>query len=286
MAKSVFMAALACMFFMQTPAIHPQSDFRPSVKTDTSSANLGDIPPLPRGKTTIFGGAIQDFDPVRDRLTLNVVGERPMHIFFDERTQVFRDGVKIPLRQLGKVDHASVETTLDGQDIFAVSIHILSQGPAGQYEGRVVNYDRTTGALTIDASSSREPLKVFVSGSTHVARAGQQQFTSVQSGLYDLAPGSLVSIAFQPGKPGRAVASAITVLAVPGSSFAFSGSIASIDLHSGLMVLVNSTDQKSYEISFRSTALPEGHTLRTGDHVMVTAAYNGSSFMASSIAAN
>ena len=286
MAKSVFAAALGCMVFMQAAAIHCQSDFRPSVKTDTSSANLSDIPPLPRGKTTIFGGAIQDFDPVRDRLTLNVVGERPLHIFVDERTHVFRDGVKIPLRQLGKEDHASVETTLDGQDIFAVSIHILSKGAEGQYEGRVVNYDRTTGALTIDASSSREPFKVLVSGNTQITRAGQRQFVSVQSGLYDLAPGALVSIAFQPGKPGRAVASAITVLAVPGSSFAFSGSIASIDLHSGLLVLVNSTDQKSYEISFHSTALPQGHTLRPGDRVMVTAAYDGTSFMASSIAAN
>lgn len=50
-----------------------------------------------------------------------------MKILFDQRTQVFRDGVKIPLLDLKPADHASVQTTLDGEKLFAISIHILSQ---------------------------------------------------------------------------------------------------------------------------------------------------------------
>lgn len=286
MVKFFLAVTLGTLILTQSPAIHSQSPFQPSVKSDAAPADLADIPPLPRGKTTIFGGAIQHFDPVRDQFTLNVVGQRPMHILFDERTQVFRDGSKIRLRDLKPEEHASVETTLDGDNVFAVSIHILSQPAEGQYEGRVVSYDPSTGALSIDASSSRDPLKVFVSANTQISRAGQRRFTSAPSGRYDLVQGSLVSITFQSHEPGQAVASAITVLAVPGSSFSFSGSVTSIDLHSGLLVLVNSIDQKSYQISFNSALFPESRTLHPGDRVMITAAYNGTGFVATTIAAN
>ena len=36
-----------------------------------------------------------------------------MKILFDERTQVYRDGVRIPLRDLRPEDHASVQTILE-----------------------------------------------------------------------------------------------------------------------------------------------------------------------------
>jgi len=286
MIKLVLTTALGCTIFTQTQATYSQPDPRPSAETANLPANLADLPAAPRGTTTIFGGSIRDCDPVRDQLTLDVVGQRPMRILFDERTQVFRDGIRIPLHDLGRENYASVETTLDGSDIFAVSVHILSQSPEGQYEGKVLSYDPSSGTLTMAASASHEPLKVFVSINTKFTRFGQRQFTSVPSGARDLARGSLISIEFQPQQPGHAVASAITVLAVPGSRFSFSGSIVTIDLHSGLMVLVNSTDQKSYQISFNSTLLPRSRTLHSGDRVMVTAAYNGTCYMASSIAAD
>jgi hypothetical protein len=278
--------ALGSLIVAQAPAAPPQSSFQPSAKPVVAPADLADIPPLPRGKTTIFGGAIQNFDPVRDQFTLNVVGQRPMHILFDERTQVFRDGTKIGLRDLGPEEHASVETTLDGDKVFAVSIHILSRSAEGQYDGKVDSYDPSTGTLTIEASSSRDHLKVLVSANTQFSRAGQRQFTSVPSGPGDLARGSLITVAFQSREPGRAIASSITVLAVPGSSYSFSGTISAIDLHSGLLVLVDPTDQKSYQISFDSALFPESRTLHPGDRVMVTAVYNGTGFAATTIAAN
>jgi hypothetical protein len=217
---------------------------------------------------------------------LNVVGQRPMRVLFDERTQVFRDGSKIKLRDLGPEEHASVQTTLDGDKVFAVSIHILSQSAEVEYEGKVVSYNPSTGALTIDASASREPFKVLVSANTQFSRTGQHDFTSVASGPSDLAPGALVSITFRSREPGHAVASMITVLAVPGSSFSFSGNVASIDLHSGLLVLVDPNAQRSYQILFRSALFPQSSNLHPGDHVLVTATYNGTTFVASALAAN
>ena len=142
------------------------------------------------------------------------------------------------------------------------------------------------GALLIDASASRDPLKVFVSSDTQFSRSGQSQFTSIASGPGDLAPGSLVSIKFHPSAPGQAVASAITVLAVPGSSFTFSGNVTSIDFHSGLLVLTDPIDHRSYQISFSPALFPQSRNLHLGDHVMVTATYNGTGFMASMLAPN
>jgi hypothetical protein len=286
MPRSFLAVTLGALVLTQITAIHPQSSFQPSVKPDVAPADFADIPKLPRGKTTIFGGAIRNFDPVRDQFTLDVVGQHPMHILFDERTQVFRDGSMIRLRELGGEEHASVETTLDGDKVFAVSIHILSQPAEGQYEGRVLSYNRSNGVLSIGASASRDPFKVLVSANTQFSRSGQRQFTAAASGPSDLAPGSLVSIKFQSRGRGQAVASAVTVLAVPGSLFFFSGNVASIDLHSGLLVLIDPADQTSYQISFNSVLFPQCRTLHPGDRVMVAAGYNGTGFVASTIAAN
>jgi len=286
MSKFVLIFILGAAAFGQAPALSSQSSFRPVIGTEVRPPEPGDIPRLPRGKTTIFGGSIRNFDPVRDQFTLSVVGQRSMRILFDERTLVFRDGTKIRLRDLGPEQHASIETTLDGDNVFAVSIHILSEYGDGQYEGRVVSYNPSTGVLLIDASASREPFRAIVSSNTQFLRTGQHDFASIASGPSDLEPGSLVSIKFQARTPGQAVANTITVLAIPGSSFSFSGNVASIDLHSGSMMLTDPRDQKNYQILFNPVLFPEGRALRPGNHVIVTASFNGSAFVASAIAAN
>src|ERR1700676_2447635 len=97
-----------------------------AVKSENRAGGLGDVPPLPRGKSTILGGQIRDVDQVRDQFVLHVYGEKPMKILYDGRTQLFRDGNKISLLDLKPVEHASVQTTLDGSKIFALSVHILS----------------------------------------------------------------------------------------------------------------------------------------------------------------
>ena len=123
--------ALAGSFVLSSQlAIHAQvkektSAVDPDLAASNASHNLSAIPPLPAGKSTILGGAIRDVDPVLDRFTLRIVGEKPLKILFDERTQVFVDGKKTPLRDLHASEHASIQTTLDGTSIFAISVHIL-----------------------------------------------------------------------------------------------------------------------------------------------------------------
>src|SRR5579863_1204224 len=127
--KRVSEFALVSLFVLASSGgLHPQSPAAIVSDSDLDAANthpdLSAIPPLPSGKSTILGGAIHDVDPVLDRFSLRIVGEKPITILFDERTQVFLDGKKIPLLDLRPASHASVQTILDGTSVFALSVHI------------------------------------------------------------------------------------------------------------------------------------------------------------------
>ena len=256
-----------------------------ALEADIPSQGVGALPPVPGGTSTIFGGAIRKVDPVLDQIQLNVYGARPMKILFDERTQLFRDGTKVPLHDLKPTDHASVQTTLDGEKIFAISIHILSHLPQGQYRGLVLGFDRGSGELSLDAAPSPHPFRVHVPDDSKVTRVGQSSFASEAGGLGDLRPGSLVEVNFgtEGGKEG--VASQITVLAVPGADFVFSGNITALDTGSGFLAVTDPRDQKSYRIGFDARMLPEEQQLRVGQRVRIIASYQGGTYLASDIKA-
>ncbi len=259
---------------------------RPDVKSDNPSDDLPTLPPAPLGKSTIFGGAIRNLDPVRDQFALQIYGQRAMKILFDARTQVYRDGVRIPLRDLRAENHASVQTTLDGTNVFALSIHILSQSPEGDCYGRVLRYDPEAGELTVRSAQSAKPVRLSVPANTSVEREGESAFTSGSSGLRDLVAGALVSVTFEPESGGRDVASSIAVLAVPGSSSILRGSIAFLDVPSGSLHLVDSQDGKSYQIHFDSARILGSRDLHLGEIVTVNAHYDGTQYQAADIAAN
>ncbi len=282
---AIIVASVALMQLSAAQAQQEQLSSPTSVlKTGESAPASADLPPAPAGKSTIFGGEIRSIDPVRDELVLKVYGEKPMKILFDERTLVYLDGKRIPLRGLRPEDHASIETTLDGTNIFAVSIHTLSRAPEGDYEGRVVSYDPGSGALTVASSASLEPFTVQVAREASFVREGQPAFASVRSGPWDLRKGSLVAVEFESGQGGRGMADKITVLAVPGAAFAFSGNISSLDLHAGSLVLIDPRDQRSYQISFGAARMPSSEDLHLGEHVSVKAEYDGLRYIASQIA--
>jgi hypothetical protein len=256
------------------------------VSSTKAPANSADIPPAPMGNSTVFGGEIRDVDPVRDQLTLRVLGEHPMKILFDERTQVYRDGARVPLRDLHSSEHASIQTTLDGTKLFAVSIHMLSRSEDGEYEGRVLRFDPGTRELFVAAGQSRETLKLLVDGNTSFVRKGQSTFSATQSGSSDLESGTLVSVQFRPGRKDQAVASKVEILAVPGSTFVFSGSLSSLDLHAGLLVLIDPRDSRSYPVSFNPAGIPEVQRLHLGETVRVVTRYDGTNYVASDITVN
>ena len=245
------------------------------------------MPPLPPAKdSTIFGGAIRKIDPVRDQFMLDIYGQHPMKVLFDERTQVYRDGVKIPLHDLGPADHASVQTALDGTRIFAISVHILSTIPQGQYRGRVLRFDESTGELRLDASPSPQPFHRVRSRQRDIVRKGQPAFTQEGAGRWRSAPrrSRRCHIRLRRRRARRRQSDR-----GPGSSRRL--------LHlqrryyraeCGFrlsLTLVDPRDQKSYQISFIPSAFPLARTLHIGQRVRITASFDGSSYLASDITA-
>jgi hypothetical protein len=258
-------------------------DQQSDLKSITAPGDLSDMPPMPRGKSTILGGEIRSVDPVLDQFTLRVFGQRPLKILFDERTQVFRNGEKISLRDLHPEEHASVQTILDGANVFAVSIHMLSQLPESECQGHVLSYNPDTRELSVGSSLTRDPIRLLVRDNTPVVRQGQGGFTSASAGSADLVNGALVLVNFDTNGKGQAVASRVTVLARPGSDFVFSGKLSSLDLHAGLLVLVDPRDEKNYQISFDPGRNSASQNLHNGDQVRVVASFDGSRYMAKEI---
>lgn len=259
------------------------TDFKSDLKAANNYEDASAMPPLPTGKSTILGGTIRDVDPVLDRFTLGIVGEKPIKILFDERTQVFLDGKKIPLRNLRPASHASVQTTLDGTSVFALSVHILSQLHQGDYQGDVISYNPSTGDLELAGGHGGEAIRFKVSSDATFARKGQRDFIASQSGPSDLQKGTLVSIEFEPDGKGRGTITKVTVLATPGSEFVFSGNLIALDMHTGTMVLLDPTNNQSYQIEFNSTSLSSMPDVRPGQRVRVAARYDGTRYLANNV---
>lgn len=283
---AVISSALAAGATVSQAQSRPMPKEQPDMKSAFSTADFSSLPAMPRGKSTVLGGQIAKVDPVLDQLTLRVFGQHPLKILFDERTQVFRNGTKIPLRDLRPEEHASVQTILEGPNVFAMSIHMLSDMPQGEARGRVLDYNPETRELTLGSSLSRDPIRLLVGENTPVVRQGQGTFTSEGGGQADLVSGALVDVTFDAGEKGRAVASRVTVLAKPGSNFVFSGKISSLDMHAGVMVVVDPRDQKSYQISFEPARVPITEKLHVGDEVRIEATFDGTRYAAAQVVRN
>ncbi|HLY42709.1 MAG TPA: hypothetical protein VKR52_15950 [Terracidiphilus sp.] len=256
---------------------------KPPIKSDLAGSAMPSLPAVPRKESTVLGGEIKNVDPIRDEFVLKIPDEHPLKIFYDARTQIYRDGKKISLRDLAPVGRASVQTLLDGSQVFAVSIHILSQVPEGECEGRVVAYDPGSGALVIRSPLSPTPVKLIVASNTPVARAGQSSFKSSNAGVSDLVSGTLISARFKADSYGRSVADSISILAVPGSGFVFGGRIADLDVHAGMMTITNEQDGRNYQVSFNPALVAEPQNLRIGDQISVTANFDGARYVATAV---
>ena len=205
-----------------------------------------------------------------------------MKILFDERTQVFRDGKRTPLRELRPDDHASVETVLDGTKVFALSVHVLSQLPEGERQGQVIDYNPGSRELTVSDIMGQGPLKLRVPEDATILHVGQAA-SSQGAGSSDLVKGTLVSVRFKSDGKGQGVASQISILATPGSAFVFTGKVTFLDLRSKVLVLADPSNDSSYKISFDPNRLPIIRDLHEGTQVTVTATFDGGSYVATEI---
>jgi hypothetical protein len=257
-----------------------KGELPPSTPSAASSA----LPTLPKGKSTVIGGRIRNVDPVRDQFILQVVGGQAITVLFDERTQVYRDGERISLLDIRPDDHGSVETVLDGTKIFAIRIHTLSQLPEGELRGLVLRYDQQTSEVTVNVAASQKPITFRIPAGTPMERVGQAASAGKKGEPSDLVPGSLIDLKFRGGGKGQGVVSHVDIVAVPGSTFVFSGDVSFLDLHAGRFAIVDPQDDKTYQISFEPSRFPITNQLHVGSALRVTTHFDGSRYLASEIA--
>lgn len=230
-----------------------------------------------------MGGDITAVDPVRDEITLKVFGGHTITILFDERTKVYRNGARIPIFDLHADEHASVETALDGTTVFALRIHMLSHLPGDELRGQVSTYNAKTGSLTVRSNLSHEPITLHVPAGIPIASISPDGISTPLSGSIHFVAGTLLDVRFRGSKTGEGVATDIDVLAVPGSSFGFSGRLSLLNLVAGRMVITDPRDHKAYPISFDPALLPVTRTLHEGMTVKVTTNYDGIRYTANGV---
>jgi hypothetical protein len=243
-----------------------------------------DLPPQPKGKTTLLGGKIRIVDHVRDRIVLDVFGGGHMTVLFDERTHVFRADQHGSLDDLKDGERAYVDTTLDGKDIFARNIRVLPAVPTGQGKGQIVDYDATRRELTLHDTLSPRPVKMRLMAGATIVR-GDEAATPA-----DLQPGTLVTLSFVPGGDKQSdrqpMVSQVSILASPGATFFFSGQVTFLDLHRGMVVIVDPRDNKSYEVYVDANDHELARKIQEGADVMVEARFNGTHYEARNVTVN
>jgi len=271
--------------YAQSPMVAGLTSTTGATKSPTAEANAvpnvsPNLPSLPSGRSTVIGARIRKIDPVRDQITLSVFGGHDMRVFFDGRTQVYRDGQQVSSRALREGDQASVETLLDGSMVFARSVHVLTQFSEGECQGQVLAFDAARGELNVRDALLADSLKLQVPPRTPILREGQEA-----SSTAILRPGALVKVQFRPDGAGRGIVTAVAILAVPGDALVFTGSVAFLDLHVGLLVIVDPRDQKRHEVSFDPRSLSV-HGLHEGIDVTVAAVFDGTRYAATAVTIN
>lgn len=240
------------------------------------ASRLPDLKPVPGAKATLVGGTIARLDRVRDQLTVQVFGGGRMNALFDPRTRVFLAGKEATLSDLKVGERVYLETMLDDGTVFARTIRLKASAAAGESQGAVLKYRADRGELILRDAISPSPIHVRINPSTKFLQGDRVVTASV------LTVGSLVSVAFNAEGNGRDVAREISILALPGSRYTFSGRVMHIDLRTGLLVLNSSIDHKTYEVYLDPSVAPDDN-LHPGSSVTVVTNFEGSRYVARSL---
>ena len=251
---------------------------------DSTLASISLIPELPpvssHNKVSLIGGTVQKMDRVRDEFTVQVYGGGRVNVYFDPRTHIYRNGSEATLADLRAGDRVSIDTMLDGGNIFARTIRLKGTANAGQSQGVVLSYSPTSGDLILRDGLSPQPLRLRLTPQTRLLSRGQVVAAS------QLVSGTLVSVTFDPQKDGHEVAKEVSVLAVPGTNFTFVGEVTGLDLSAGILILTSANDGKTYEIYLGPSADSVKDKLRQSANVTVLTRFDGERYVAQNVTVN
>jgi hypothetical protein len=211
-------------------------------------------------------------------MVLTVFGGGRWKIAFDERTHIFRNGAETTQLALKKGERVYVDTTLDNNnhDIFARNIRVGVAAAPADASGQVTFVDNAHGEVTLRDNINSVPVHFGVDKATQISN-GNTPIT-----LAALKPGALVHVKFSAQSGYRGIAREITVIAMPGAAFTFSGKVAYLDMHRGVLAIQN-VDGKTYDLHFSRAQLPGVDSLTVGSQVSIVAIFEGSQYTAQSL---
>ncbi len=245
--------------------------------TETMDANdpMFGVPKMPKGKVALLGGVVEKSDPIRQRITLRVFGNgKRMMLGYDERSHIYRDGVESTSKALQPGERVYVDSMLDGTQLFARNIRVVTSLRPADARGQIVNYNPGSGVMTVRDDLSAAPVTFRVTNETQVKGSGGDS-------KIDLVPGSLVTVHFSSDHRKRNTAQEVTILAMPGASFTFAGKVRHLDVKSGVMAVENASDNKVYELHFDPDTV--GQDVTVGSDVEVSAEFQGSRYKAKTV---
>lgn len=272
----------------------PSSSAQPAAATSSrQSANTGreaetnakgerdgndpllDLPALPKdSRVSLIGGKVVNVDRIMDRIEIQPFGGKKTELAFDVRTQVYRDGVRIGPKDVHPGDRVYADTLLDSdRRVFAKTIRVVTRlRDTDRGHGQVIDYDAASGKLVIRDELLTRPLTLHLTRDTLIHK------DQGSGSINDLKPGTLVAVSFVPG--GEALVQELSILAVPGSTFIFSGPVTHLDFSTHLLVVANKTDGKIYELDYDPARLGPHKDLREGSDVTVDATFDGRRYVA------
>ncbi|HEY1800230.1 MAG TPA: hypothetical protein VGG46_04780 [Terriglobales bacterium] len=275
--------ALSAMASAQSlPSVAPiqQPPANPATLEPVHSKNydpLLDLPPLSQNKVSLMGGTVTKLDRVRDLMALRVFGGDETKIAFDVRTKFYRDGTQVKDRELQQGQRIYVDTMLNGTTVFAKNIWIQNGAVSGNGTGQIVSFDQKRSILRLRDELTAQTLDFQITPKTTIHEGNAVRATNV------LVPGSLVSLTFGPAQQNHGVVQEVTILARPGYSVSFFGSVTFLDLSNQTLAVRNNNDGKTYEIRIDGISKDTIRQLHPGSVIGVSAVFDGKDYMARSL---
>lgn len=235
---------------------------------------LLDLPPLRHEKVTLVGGVVVRLDEVMNHMIFRPFGtHQKMQVHFDTRTHFYLDGKPITEREVKEGQRIYLDTQLDGDRVFAKTIWIRTSAESGVGRGQIIDFDPAHRVVTVRDELSNQPLRLQLAPNA-IIRKGNA--TASES---DLVQGALVGIEFGAQRELRE----ITVLASPGSTFAFAGRVTFVDLSQKMIAIDNRSDGKKYDVSMDAIAPSVLRQIREGEEVSVSTVFDGERYSARSV---
>ena len=263
------------------PTVSTAADAAPAKGPATAREDydpLLDPPPLPHNRVTLMGGTITTVSEIQNRITVKPFGgKQRLRMDFDMRTHIFLDGEAGSARDLKVGQRVYLDTMLNGSQVFAKSIWIRSGFGNGNARGQILDYDGRTNTLTLRDEVASQPVHFRLDPAAVIHNGSQT------GSLADLKPGSLVEVSFDSGKAQSGVVRELSLLATPGSSFTFLGTITYIDLSQKLISVANQNDGKNYDIYFESLPSSILQSLHEGSEAAVSALFDGRRYVAQKV---